>query len=216
MNVIENQTMYKMMKDEDYDYDYDYNKKSENIKKEPDNEQDQKLLNNKKQASYTILISVVCIIIWCIIIYTFRKHFINKKYKFAFFVVYLIPIAIIIYHTYYEYKQIMKRTSYDMELDRIKNEIDYEKDIAEVIPILLFGLAAIFEKYSVFIMKKVVPLLLIGTLLGAIIPFGLRYVTFNTENLNRLVFIENIEFCFMTMGLGLISAGIVVPIIELL
>jgi len=147
--------------------------------------------------------------------YVFHKYAVKHTYlSMSIFLVTIVPVVAIIYSMYYN--TVVYKDSPDMsrELREIKTEMKAESKFYEIIAFLLFGLGLIYAEFKKYkYLSMVFPYLLFALFFGTIVTSWLKQFVFDYNNLGRLLTIDVITFCASSLAVGLLSAGLVVPIV---
>jgi hypothetical protein len=89
-----------------------------------------------------------------------------------------------------------------------------ESKFYEIIAFLLFGLGLIYAEFKKFMyLSMVLPYLLFALLFGTICTSYMKQFIFDYNNLGRLLNIDALTFCASSLAVGLLAAGLIVPII---
>lgn len=147
--------------------------------------------------------------------YLFHRYTVKHGLQWlSIFLVTVMPIIAIIYNLYYNtllYKHSHNRRD---ELREIGTEMRAESKFYEIIAFLLFGLGLIYAEFKKFkYLSMVLPYLLFALLFGTIFTSYMKQFVFDYDNLGRLLNIDVLIFCAASLSVGLLSAGLLVPII---
>jgi hypothetical protein len=147
--------------------------------------------------------------------YVFHKYAVKHSlWGVSITLVTIMPIVAILYNIYYNtqiYKDSHNRKD---ELREINREMRAESKFYEIIAFLLFGLGLIYAEFKKYkYLSMVLPYLLCALLFGTIITSWLKQFVFDYDNLGRLLNIDVLTFCVSSLAVGLLSAGLIVPIV---
>jgi hypothetical protein len=147
--------------------------------------------------------------------YWFHKYAVKHEHQtLSILLVTVMPAAAIIYNIYYNLVEYKDTHSYSHELKEFNKEMNAESKFYELIALLLFGVGLIYAEFKKYkYLSMVLPYLLFALLFGTIIPAWTKQFVFDYYNLNRLLKIDVITFCMSALATGLLTTGILVPVI---
>jgi len=156
--------------------------------------------------------SVVFVLVFGFLFHRFAvKH---EHQGLSIFLVTVMPVLAIIYNIYYNTQVYKDSTNRKRELKEIDTEMKAESKFYEIIAFLLFGLGLIYAEFKKFkYLSMVLPYLLFALLFGTILTSFMKQFVFDYNNLERLLKIDVLIFCSASLSVGLLTAGLMVPIL---
>ena len=107
--------------------------------------------------------------------------------------------------------------SKEEEKKKILDDMDKEKELANIVPVIVFGLGFLFNSY--IINKKsinlTVPFLLLSLLFGTIIPYIIMYNSFTDSNITKLLISETFLFSSESFSFTLLLSCVLIPYFHL-
>ena len=169
-----------------------------------------KVLNNNLN-----VLSAGSILFVLIFGYVFHKFAVKHGQQWlSIFIVTVMPVIAILYNMYYNTQVYKDSPDRRVELREIKIEMKEESKFYEIIAFLLFGLGLIYAEFKKFkYLSMVLPYLLFALLFGTIFTSYMKQLVFDYDNLERLLNIDTLIFCASSLSVGLLSAGLLVPIL---
>lgn len=161
------------------------------------------------------VISAGSIVFVLIFGFLFHKYAVKHEHQgLSIFLVTVMPALAILYSIYYNTQVYKDSHDRKRELKEINDEMKAESKFYEIIAFLLFGLGLIYAEFKKYkYLSMVLPYLLFALLFGTIITSWLKQFVFDYNNLGRLLKIDVIIFCATSLSVGLLSAGLIVPIV---
>ncbi len=156
--------------------------------------------------------SVVFVLVFGFLFHRFAvKH---EHQGLSIFLVTVMPVLAIVYNIYYNTQVYKDSTNRKRELKEIDTEMKAESKFYEIIAFLLFGLGLIYAEFKKFkYLSMVLPYLLFALLFGTILTSFMKQFVFDYNNLERLLKIDVLIFCSASLAVGLLTAGLIVPIV---
>ena len=147
--------------------------------------------------------------------FLFHKYAVKHDHQgLSIFLVTIMPIIAIIYSIYYNTQVYKDSHNRKRELKEIDTEMKAESKFYEIIAFLLFGLGLIYAEFKKFkYLSMVLPYLLFALLFGTIFTSYIKQFIFDYNDLGRLLNIDVLIFCASSLAVGLLTAGLVVPIV---
>jgi hypothetical protein len=145
----------------------------------------------------------------------FHKYAVKHGHQgLSMFLVTVMPVLAIIYNIYYNTQTYKVTYNRKHELKEIDTEMKAESKFYEIIAFLLFGLGLIYAEFKKFkYLSMVLPYLLFALLFGTIFTSYIKQFVFDYNNLGRLLNIDVLIFCATSLAVGLLAAGLIVPIV---
>ena len=161
------------------------------------------------------LLSVGSIVFVIVFGYVFHKYAVkHSQWNVSILLVTVMPVLAILYNIYYNTQVYKDSHNRSRELREINMEMKAESKFYEIIAFLLFGLGLIYAEFKKYkYLSMVLPYLLFALLFGTILTSWLKQFVFDYNNLERLLNIDVITFCASSLAVGLLSAGLIVPIV---
>lgn len=187
-----------------------YNKNYKSFTEEKD-----RLLTDKdfeKHRSIALKVTILFIIFWLIVIYFTKNHILVNNYVT---IILLLPIVIMIYHFIIMNKSLKDAKSYREEKKMILQKIKQEQELAELIPVAVFGLSLLLGRVSNKLLKLVTPFLLLSIAFGTIIPFFVLFINAQDSSIEKLIVSEVIQFSSEAVAFGNLIPVIFVPFLIL-
>lgn len=156
--------------------------------------------------------SIIFVIVFGLLFHKYAvKH---GHHGLSIFFVTILPILAIIYNIYYNTRVYSDTHNRKRELREITTEMKEESKFYEIIAFLLFGLGLIYAEFKKFkYLSMVLPYLLFALLFGTIFTSYMKQFVFDYNNLGRLLNIDVLIFCATSLSVGLLTAGLLVPIL---
>jgi hypothetical protein len=161
----------------------------------------------EKRQNEMIILFFVTTILTFIINYIFYKYSILPSNYFTISIIFTLIIPIIaslysvIYHIHFE------KTHTEAEaLDELQRENSLEKE--SIIPIILFGLGIFITKLGKNKISVIFPYLMYSLVFGTIVTEVLNNFIFDYTDLDRLIFVEEMEFSSVMLSYGFLIMGI--------
>ena len=147
--------------------------------------------------------------------FIFHKYAVKHGHQMtSIFLVTVMPVIAIAYNVYYNANVFNDYHNRKLELKEIETEMKAESKFYEIIAFLLFGLGLIYAEFKKFkYLSIVLPYLLFALLFGTIFTSYMKQFIFDYNNLGRLLNIDVLIFCASSLAVGLLSAGLIVPIV---
>ena len=147
--------------------------------------------------------------------FLFHRYAVKHEHQgLSIFLVTIMPIIAIMYNIYYNGQIYNGSRNRRRELREIDTEMKAESKFYEIIAFLLFGLGLIYAEFKKFkYLSMVLPYLLFALLFGTIFTAYMKQFIFDYNNLGRLLNIDVLIFCASSLAVGLLTAGLVVPIV---
>ena len=120
-----------------------------------------------------------------------------------------------IYHLMIMYKSFDNSNFYMEEKKMIMDKIKKELNLAELIPVAVFGLALLLGNVGKDLLKIVSPFLLLSIAFGTIIPFFVLFINAQDSSIEKLIVSEVIQFCSEAVAFGNLIPVIFVPFLIL-
>jgi hypothetical protein len=161
----------------------------------------------EKRKNEMIILFFVTTILTFIINYIFYKYSFLPSEYFTISIVFtlIIPIITSLYSAIYHIN--FEKTHTEAEaLDELKKENSLEKE--SKIPIILFGLGIFITKLKKKYITVIFPYLIYSLVFGTIIVEVLNHFIFDYNNLDRLIFVEELEFASIMLSYGFLIMGI--------
>ena len=155
--------------------------------------------DHKKHKSIALKVTILFIIFWLLVIYLCKDLISINNYVL---IILLSPIIIMIYHLIIMNKSVEKSKSYKEEKKMIMEKIKKEQDLAELIPVAVFGLALLLGNVGSDLLKIVSPFLLLSIAFGTIIPFFVLFINAQDSSIEKLIVSEVIQFCSEAVAFG--------------
>jgi uncharacterized membrane protein len=145
----------------------------------------------------------------------FHRYAVKHEHQgLSIFLVTVMPVLAIIYNIYYNTEVYQDSHNRKRELKEIDTEMKAESKFYEIIAFLLFGLGLIYAEFKKFkYLSMVLPYLLFALLFGTILTSYMKQFIFDYNNLGRLLNVDVLIFCASSLAVGLLTAGLVVPIV---
>jgi len=145
----------------------------------------------------------------------FHKYAVKHEHQgMSIILVTVIPVLAILYNIYYNIHVYKDSHDRKRELKETNMEMRAESKFYEIIALLLFGLGLIYAEFKKFkYLSMVLPYLLFALLFGTILTSWLKQFIFDYNNLERLLKVDVLIFCASSLAVGLLTAGLLVPII---
>jgi hypothetical protein len=161
-----------------------------------------------------VVISLVSILFILYFNFIFHKYYAQHDYiYFSMVNLVFMPIILISYFTYYEITHIQNDVHYKT-VDHFIQEFNSTEKIADLLPVILFGIALLITPFSKSykLLTVTSSYLLFAVLFGSIIPYMLKHIIFDYNNLDRLIIINHLCFITMSMCYSLIIMSLVIPV----
>jgi hypothetical protein len=184
--------------------------------------------NEKKQKQNEVRLEIFLGIVGYIIIISFticfHKFFNNiitgKIINLSIIFNILFPLCLYTYYIVYHYYHSNTNTiSYEKQLEEIKLELEQEGKISTIIPVILFGIGAIYTTLQKLtkntLLKIATPYLIFSLLFGTIIPIIISYLILDHNDLDRINIASHLDFVFVSMAFGLIITSLLIPFLIL-
>ncbi len=168
----------------------------------------------KEKKRYEIIVAlttVAMVLAWFVVLYLFRSKLIHSQYKLVASVTALIPIVFILYHGVHRYNLIKDARDLQEEKKKIRAEMEAEQALAKVIPVLIFGLGIVLERFDKKYLGIAIPFLLLALLFGTVIPYMIIYVNFEESHIYKLLASETVQYSSEAYSFGLLLSGIILP-----
>lgn len=145
----------------------------------------------------------------------FHKYAVKHEHQvLSILIVTIIPAIAMIYNLYYNTEIYKDSHNRKHELNETNMEMRAESKFYEIIAFLLFGLGLIYAEFKKYkYLSIVLPYLLFALLFGTIFTSWLKQFVFDYNNLERLLKIDVLIFCSTALSVGLLTAGLIVPIV---
>jgi len=133
-----------------------------------------------------------------------------KRYKqtlwFFEILTFIIPIGLIMYKWYYTNETILGYIGKDDNKARtlLLEQMSREDTVVAMIPIALFGIGTVFDKQK-FTHNRY---LLGGVFFGSIVPVLMEGLIIDTQDVIRLLYIENMKSSFVLIGVTMIMLAL--------
>ncbi len=161
------------------------------------------------------ILSISSIVFVLVFGFFFHRYAVKHDHQgLSIFLVTVMPVVAIIYNIYYNTEVYQDSHNRKRELKEIDAEMKAESKFYEIIAFLLFGLGLIYAEFKKFkYLSMVLPYLLFALLFGTIFTSYMKQFIFDYNNLGRLLNIDVLIFCASSLAVGLLTAGLVVPIV---
>jgi hypothetical protein len=166
-----------------------------------------------------VLASFACVMVWILFISrTNPKNSIMNAYPYSSIAIYGLPVVGIMYHAFIKIRE-LDRADYREEDSRVKivNEMKEEKNLANVIPVIVFGVGVLLNTQLVSkdIVRATIPLLLLSLLLGTLIPYIIMYNSFDDSNITKLLVSEVVLFSSESFAFAILILCVLIPYFSL-
>ena len=173
-----------------------------NINKKPKEiKYDNKLL-------YLYTSTIVVLILWYILLYSTRHILLKKKYIFIDYLLFILPLLLVMNHLYNMHNHIINNNDIVLE-ENIKDDLKKEMGYAQVVPIIIFGLGVFLPSKFKYL---VLPYLLLSLIFGTIIPFIIMKLGENSNSLELLILKDSMEYCSQSFSFTLIIPALLYPL----
>ena len=161
------------------------------------------------------VVSVGSILFVLVFGYVFHKYAVKHGQQgVSIVLVTVMPVLAILYNIYYNVLNYKGSNNRKHELREINMEMKAESKFYEIVAFLLFGLGLIYAEFKKYkYLSVVLPYLLFALLFGTIFTSYMKQFVFDYNDLGRLLNIDVMTFCASSLAVGLLSAGLIVPIV---
>ena len=161
------------------------------------------------------VVSVGSILFVLVFGYIFHKYAVKHGQQgVSILLVTVMPVLAILYNIYYNVLNYKGSNNRKHELREINTEMKAESKFYEIVAFLLFGLGLIYAEFKKYkYLSIVLPYLLFALLFGTIFTSYMKQFVFDYNDLGRLLNIDVMTFCASSLAVGLLSAGLFVPIV---
>ena len=161
--------------------------------------------------------SIVSIILWYTILYLCRFKLIYPVTPFVTAVLFILPTIFIIYHGVIEMDYLKKNKNDKKEKEDILLALAREKDLANIIPVIIFGFGHLIMLKIVKpkISKLIIPFLVMSLLLGTVIPYVFIYNSFKNCSNRKLLITEILLFASESAALTILIACCITAFLKL-
>lgn len=169
-----------------------------------------------------IISSVIGIIIWILLsifLYPYLSSIRKGIYTTLLIIsILVLPIILIGYHTYYEMHILQNMDAHNLK--QIETDIRKEEKVSErfvyavfALGLLLYNISKELTKHDHKIFQQMYVALILCLVFGSLIPNIFVYLTFDRENIERMVMIENLNFISMAYGFDFFLLICIYPLI---
>lgn len=167
---------------------------------------------------YMLLIGYAIIIVFGL---WFHKFFYNtipeNIFKLSLLLLTAFPIIMYTSYILYEIYSVRAGATYNQLLEEANLELEKEEKIAEIIPVILFGIGIVYANIQknapnkMHILKIVAPYLIFSLLFGTVFPNIISYLVFDHHDLKRVLIASDFDFVFVSMAFGLMITSLLTP-----
>ena len=169
-----------------------------NTKKFVDTEKSN-FINILKNTSHLFIL-----ILWIIILVLFHKKLILVEHKEYVLIGLILSILIIIWKLFSKKEDVVSK-------EIISKKLKEEKNLAKLIPVMIFGLATLVGRAEREILLEIAPYLLLAVLFGTVIPFSIDFIhrRANHISLETIVLMDALDYDSEVIAIGSIVSGII-------
>lgn len=170
-------------------------------------------LRKREQMQYYLLIlSYILIGLYGLIFHIFFK--ITDFYILSITMTIIVPLILNTYSVFYHINYQVNHTP-EEDLLELKMEMESEK-APTIIPVILFGLGIFLTRLGKgSIVKRIIPYLISGLLLGTVLTSLFQQLIFDWSNLDRMLLISGLDYIVLTMSFGYLFMSIILILIYL-
>lgn len=159
-----------------------------------------------ERTNIIITTTIMCIILWYFILYLCRNKFIYPIPSNIVSLLFILPVIFIIYHGITEMEYFKQIKDLEKEKKQILEAFNREKDLANIIPVIIFGFGFLIMNNMVRkkISKLVIPFLIMSLLLGTVVPYTVIYNSFDNCSNEKILISEIVLFSSEAVALSML------------
>lgn len=160
--------------------------------------------------------SIISIILWYIILYLYRSKLLYTVPPLVGVFLFILPTIFILYHGIVE-MDYLKKIEHEQEREDILLALSREKDLANIIPVIIFGFGFLISKNIVNNKAKkiIVQFLVISLLMGTIVPYVFIYNSFKNCSNTKLLMSEILLFSSESAALTILISCCIITFLNI-
>jgi hypothetical protein len=170
---------------------------------------------------YMLVIGYIIIICFGAWFHTFFYIIIpNEIFKLSIISVIVFPLVLYSYYIFYQISSIREHKSYEALLIEAERELQKEEKISEIIPVILFGVAIVYDSIQKItkkrgLLKIAAPYLIFSLLFGTVMPNIVGYLILDHQDLHTILIASDFDFIAVSIAFGLMITSLLTPFLTI-